>query len=125
MAANATTAAAATTRTLVGEDVLKIKRTNLVRSYQSESEGFKGKSYRIYAFGDKAFAVHEDDDFHEDYKNGDVKSIDLTVSDEGWSLSSYITWKRANAMKLNQAKHDSITPEMFKLSGVSKYEELV
>jgi len=112
-------------RTLIGEDVLKIKRTSILRPYKAEAaEGFKGKSYRIYAFGDKAFTVHEDDDFHEDYKKGNIKSIDIEVTDEGWSLSNYISWTRANGLKRNQAIHDSITPEMFKMNSVAAYEEL-
>ena len=96
---------------LSGEDVLLIKKTNVVRPYQSEKEGFKGKNYRVYAFGDKAFAVHEEDDFNEDFRNGDIQKVMLTVSDEGWSLANHVTWKRANAQKRNQTIHDAITVE--------------
>ena len=103
-----------TTKTITGEDVLLIKRTNLVRQYNSETEGFKGKSYRIYAYGDKAFAVHEDDAFHADFNSGDIQKILVTESNEGWSLANHVTWTRANAQKRNQVYNDSITVENFK-----------
>lgn len=96
---------------LTGEDVLLIKKTNLVREYKSETEGFKGKKYRVFAYGDHAFAVHVDDDFNEDFKNGDIQKVMLTVSDEGWSLANHVTWKRANAQKRNQTVYDAITVE--------------
>ncbi len=94
---------------LSGEVVLLIKKTTLVREYKSETEGFKGKTYRVYAFGDKAFAVHEDDDFNKDFKNGDVQKVMITVTEEGWSLANHVTWKRANAQKMNQTLYDAIT----------------
>jgi hypothetical protein len=123
MAANATPTVSA--RTLAGEEVLKVKRTSLVRPYKDgAAEGFKGKSYRIYAFGEKAFTVHEDDDFHADFQKGNIKSIDVAVSEEGWSLDNYISWTRANGLKRNQAIYDSITPEMFKLHSEAAYAEL-
>jgi hypothetical protein len=98
-----------------GLDVLKIKKTNIVRNYKEDAkEGFAGKQYRIYAFGKDAFAVHEDDDFHEDLKNGDIKSIDIEVTNDGWSLDNYVTWTKANAFKEKEAKFESITAENFK-----------
>jgi hypothetical protein len=99
---------------ITGQDVLKVKKTNLLRPYNSETEGFAGKNYRIYAFGDKAFAVHEDDDFHQDLKDGDIKLLDIEVTDKGWSLSNYVTWTKANAFKEKEAKFESITAENFK-----------
>ena len=99
---------------IAGQDVLKIKKTNLVRAYKSETEGFAGKNYRIYASGENAFAVHEDDDFHQDLKDGDVKLLDITVTDDGWSLNNYVTWTKANAFKEKEMKFESITAENFK-----------
>ena len=99
---------------ITGQDVLKVKKTNTVRTYNSETEGYKGKNYRIYAFGQNAFTVHEEDDFNEDLKNGDVKSIDIIVTDEGWSLDNYVTWTKANAFKEKEMKFASITEENFK-----------
>jgi hypothetical protein len=108
---------------LTGEDVLLIKKTARVKKYNSETEGFKGKSYRIYAYGDKAFIVHEDDDFHQDFANGDIQKVMLTVSDEGLSLANHVTWKRANAQKMNQTKYDSISVDLFKPVAVT--DELI
>ena len=101
-------------RTLTGEEVLMVKRTNLLRPYKSETEGFKGKNYRIYAFGDEAFAVHEDDEFHKDFADGNIKSVLITVTDEGWSLANHLTWNRAIAQKKHQVVFDSITVESVK-----------
>ena len=114
-----------TEKIITGEDVLLIKKTNLLRAYKSETEGFKGKSYRIYAFGDNAFAVHEDDDFHNEFTNGGLKTIMLTVTDEGWSLANCVTWKQANAQRKNQVVFDSITVENFVRSTVASLEETV
>ena len=100
---------------ITGQDVLKIKKTNIVRNYkENAAEGFAGKQYRIYALGEQAFAVHEDDDFHQDLKDGDVKLVDITVTDDGWSLNNYVTWTKANAFKAKEMEHESITVENFK-----------
>jgi hypothetical protein len=99
---------------ITGQDVLLVKKTNLTRAYKSETEGFKGFNYHIYVTGDKAFAVHENDDFNADLKAGDVKLIDITVTDEGYSLNNYITWTKANAFKAKEMEHASITEENFR-----------
>ena len=98
-------------KVLEGEDVLFIKRTNIVRDYKSEDSSFKGKQYRVYAFGDKAFAVHEDDEFHADLKDGAVAKVMLTVTDDGWSLVKHITWKQLINLKGNSLTLDSLTIE--------------
>jgi hypothetical protein len=103
-----------TERKLEGEDVLMIKKTNLVRDYKSETEGFAGKKYRIYAFGDEAFAVHEDDDFHKAFDEGNIKSVQILVSEEGWSLANFLTWDKAIAHKKRQVAFDAITVESVK-----------
>jgi hypothetical protein len=100
---------------LTGDDVLLIKKTNIVRNYQSETEGFKDKSYRIYAFGDKAFTVHQDDEFHADFDKGNISKVLLTVTDEGLSLANYISWTRAIGQKRNQVALESISVENFVL----------
>ena len=104
---------------LQGDDVLLIKKTSLKRKYQTETEGFKDKYYLIYAYGDKAFAVHEDDQFNEDFAKGDIQKVMVVESAEGWSLSNHISWTRANAQKRNQAMNEAITVEMFKPAAVS------
>lgn len=103
-------------KVLTGEDVLMIKRTNLTREYKSETEGFKGKKYRIYAFGDEAFAVHEDDAFHKDFEAGNIKSVMITVTEDGWSLANHLTWNRAIAQKKHQLVFDNITVENIKVN---------
>lgn len=93
-------------------EVLFIKKTNLVREYQSETEGFKGKKYRLYAFGEDAFAVHEDDDFHKDYAEGNIKEVMLNVNAEAQlSLANYVTWTRAKAQKRHEAEFEAIGRE--------------
>lgn len=109
---------------LQNEEIDLVKKTTIVRAYKDTAkEGFKGKNFRIYAFGDKAFAVHEDDAFHTDLEKGNVQKMLITVTDEGWSLANYVTWTRANATKRNMAINEAITPAMFKVSAVSNPEE--
>jgi hypothetical protein len=104
------------TKIIAGEDVNLIRKTIIVRKYNSEKEGFKDKTYRLYSFMDKAFAVHEEDEFHEDLKKGDVQKVVLSVNDEGQlSLTNHVTWTRANAQRTAQVKFDSITVENFKV----------
>ena len=103
-------------RILTGEEILMIVRTIITRAYKSETEGFKGKSYQIYAFGANAFAVHEDSLFHSDFAAGNIKSVMLTVSDEGWSLANHVTWQQAIAQKKHQLVFDNITVETVKVS---------
>lgn len=108
---------------LQGTDIDLVKKTVIVRKYKDGSaDGFNGKSYRLYAFGEKAFAVHEDDSFHQDFADGNIQRMLITVSPEGWSLSNHVTWTRANATKRNQAIHDSITVENFKVNFVPSNE---
>lgn len=108
---------------LQNEEIDLVKKTTLVRAYKSETEGFKGKSYRIYGYGKEAFAVHEDDAFHADLEKGNVQKMMISVTDEGWSLSNYVTWTRANATKRNMAINQSITPEMFKVEAIANPED--
>jgi len=108
---------------LQNEEIDLVKKTTLVRAYNSETEGFKGKSYRIYAYGKEAFAVHEDDAFHNDLEKGNVQKMLITVTNDGWSLANYVTWTRANATKRNKAINDAITPEMFKVEALANPEE--
>ena len=115
-----------TEKIITGEEILLIKKTSLVRAYKSESEGFKGKNYKVYALGDKAFAVHEDDNFHGAFDNGEIKTVLITVTDEGWSLANCITWKQATGQKMNQMRFDSITVENFKRDfSASSVSELI
>lgn len=110
---------------LEGEDILLVKKTVIVREYRADaSAGFAGKKYRLYAHGANAFAVHEDDTFHQDFTNGQIYKIMLVVTDEGWSLSNYITFRQAIAQKSNKMQLDSITVENFKPQSVKQLEEL-
>lgn len=106
-------------RILTGEEVLMIVKTIITRAYKSETEGFKGKSYQIYAFGANAFAVHEDSEFHKDFADGNIKSVMLTVTEDGWSLANHLTWNRAIAQKKHQVVFDSISVENLKVSVAS------
>jgi len=108
---------------LQNEEIDLVKKTTLVRAYKSETEGFKGKNYRIYAYGKEAFAVHEDDSFHTDLENGNVQKMMVSVTADGWSLANYVTWTRANATKTNMAINAAITPERFKVAALANPEE--
>lgn len=98
------------TKILTGDDILLIKQTSLVRDYKADAKpGFAGKQYRVYAFGDKAFAVHQDDAFHKDFEAGQLYKVMLTVTDEGWSLANHITFKQAIGQKRNTLILESLT----------------
>ena len=103
-----------TDKIVTGEEILLVKRTNIIRAYKSESEGFKGLSYRLYVLGDKAFAVHQDDPFHKALEDGAIKTIAITVTEEGYALSNFVTWKQAIAQRGNQLAFDALTVESFK-----------
>jgi hypothetical protein len=81
-------------RILTPEECKFIKRTPITRKFNSEKDGYKDKSYHIYAFGDQAFAVHENDKFVADFEAGDIYEVMISVSDEGWSLSNHQTFTR-------------------------------
>ena len=110
---------------ITGEDVLMVKKTNLVRPYKEDTkEGYKGFNYRIYALGDKAFAVHENDDFHDELKKGNVKKIEVVVTDEGWSMSNFLTWSKANNFKRREVENEAITVENFTSGKLVSIDEL-
>ena len=98
-----------TEKILTGEEILMIVRTIISRAYKSETEGFAGKKYQIYAFGANAFAVHEDSTFHADFLAGNIKTVMLTVTEEGWSLANHVNWQQAINQKKHQLVFDAIT----------------
>lgn len=109
-----------TERVLVGDEILLIKQTALIRDYKADAKpGFAGKKYRVYAFGDSAFTVHEDDAFHKSFENGELYKVLISVTDEGWSLSNSITFKQAIAQRKNQIILDSFSIENYKVTPVS------
>lgn len=114
-----------TERIISGEEILLIKKTNTVKPYDSEKEAYKGKTYRVYAFGDKGFVVHEDDMFHQAFDNGEIKTIQITVTDAGWSLANCVTWKQATGQKINQMRFDSITVDSFKRDFSNSVAEII
>lgn len=116
---------------LTGKEVLMIKATRVVRDYQSETEGFKGKKYRVFASGTNAFAVHEDEEseFTTGLKaSGDsqIAEVQFALNDEGqYSLVNWLTWGQLNSLKENEVKNESITVENFKpVTSVAHAESL-
>ena len=98
-----------------GNEVLDIIKTNVVRSYkETASEGFKGKTYRLYAVGDKAFAVHEDSEFNKDFSDGNIAYVNIDVTDDGWSLVNHVTLSRLRTHTMITTEIQSITVENFK-----------
>jgi hypothetical protein len=114
------------TKILTGKEVLMIKSTRVVREYNSETEGYKGKKYRVYAYADKGFAVHEDDEtkFATALEEGEIAEVQFVVTDDGWSLSNWLTWKQINNLKRRQVENEAITVEAFRPQSVRAYEEL-
>ena len=118
------------TKTLTGKEVLMIKSTRVVREYNSETEGYKGKKYRIFASGDNAFAVHEEDE--SSFLAGlrasgedQIAEVEFYLNEEGqYSLVNWLTWGQLNSLKTNEAKNQAITVEAFRPQSVRAYEEL-
>lgn len=101
---------------IIGQDVLKIRKTTIVKPYRKDAkEGFKGKEYRIYAFGDKAFAVHTEDDFIKDFDAGNVKELTLKEDKAGLSFVNHIPWSKAIMQKASEAKFASINERNYKV----------
>ena len=59
--------------------------------FDSEKEGWKGKSYYRFAYDESVFTVHEDDDFIQDWNDNKVYQIKLGISDAGGALLNYFT----------------------------------
>jgi len=111
---------------ITGQDVLKIRKTTIVKPYKKDAkEGFKGKEYRIYAFGDKAFAVHTEDDFIKDFDAGNVKEVILTEDTEGISFVNHISWTKAMMQKASEVKFESINEKNYKVTTAESLEETI
>jgi len=110
---------------LKGAETLKIRKTALSRKYKVDTEGFKDKSYNVYLFRDKAFVVHEDDQFNVDFSSGRVYSIELGDSDEGLTLLNHTN----TAQMINVAKTEAtlkyLSSDDYKPVAVTNPEELV
>lgn len=94
---------------LNSEEILMIKKTPIVRPYNSDKEGYKGKNYRIYAYGEKAFAVHEDDSFHTDFAEGNVGKLMIVLNDEGqWSYANHNTFNQLIRVASKSAELEAV-----------------
>lgn len=94
---------------LNAEEILMIKKTPIVRAYNSDKEGYKGKNYRIYAFGEKAFAVHEDEDFHKEFANGNLAKVMIVLNDEGqWSYANHNTFDQLIRVASKSAELEAV-----------------
>ena len=117
-------------KVLKGKDVLMIKATRVVKKYNSETEGFKGKKYRVFASGSNAFVVHEDEEaeFSAGLKaSGDaqIAEVMFALNDEAqYSLVNWLTWGQLNSLKENEVRNEAITVEAFRPQSVRAYEEL-
>lgn len=114
---------------ITGQDVLKIRKTTIVKDYRKDAkEGFKGKQYRIYALGDKAFAVHTEDDFIKDFDAGNVKSVILEedkTDKKQLSFVNHISWTKAMMQKVSEVKFESINEKNYKVSMAENFEEAI
>jgi hypothetical protein len=60
--------------------------------YESDKEGWKGKSYHRFAYDNKhVFCVHEDDEFIRDWEAKKIYKIKLELGDAGASFLNYST----------------------------------
>jgi hypothetical protein len=112
---------------ITGQDVLKIRKTPIVKPYRKDAkDGFKGKEYRIYAFGDKAFAVHTEDDFIKDFDAGNVKEVMLEEdATKQLSFVNHISWTKAMTQKASEVKFESINERNYKVATTENIEETI
>lgn len=109
---------------LKGLEISKIRKTPLTRKYNSETEGFKGKSYSIFSFKDQAFIVHEDDAFLTDFAAGKVYSVELGTTADGLSLLSYATIAQARNLAMAEGEIKYYSSANFKPVAVSANPEM-
>ena len=93
--------------------------------YDSEKEGWKGKSYYRFAYDESVFTVHEDDDFIKAWDDNKVHQVKLGIADEGASFLNFTTREDL----LDEARFDAAL-EAIKLKAssvqvVANPEELV
>ena len=100
-----------------GRECLKIQETPIVKLYQhtTEDSPLKGKSYRIYTYLGKAFAVNTEDSFCDLQKSGKIATVSLDINADGqYSLVG----KTSKSQELECARFDaelaSITVENYK-----------
>lgn len=110
---------------LKGQEITKIRKTPLVRKYNSDTEGFKGKSYTIFSFRDQAFTVHQDDAFLADFAAGKVWSVELGQSEEGLSLLNHSTISTAINLAKVEGAMKYYGSDNFKPEAITNPEEVI
>lgn len=79
------------TQEIKGRDCLKIRETSWVRDYDKSSK-MAGKQYRIFSYQGKGFSVETNDSFIEEFKKGNIFSVEFDTNEEGQlSLLSFST----------------------------------
>lgn len=93
--------------------------------YDSEKEGWKGKSYYRFAYDERVFTVHEDDDFIKAWDDNKVHQVKLGIADEGASFLNFTTREDLLDEARFEAALESIKISASKINVVSNPEELV
>jgi len=93
--------------------------------YDSEKEGWKGKSYYRFAYDEQVFTVHEDDDFIKAWDDNKVHQVKLGIADEGASFLNFTTREDLLDEARFEAALESIKISAAKINVVSNPEELV
>ena len=93
--------------------------------YESEKEGWKGKSYYRFAYDENVFTVHEDDDFITAWADNKVHQVKIAIADEGASFLNFTTREDLlDEARFEQAL-DSIKMNASAVKPVANPEELV
>lgn len=90
--------------------------------FDSETEGWKGKSYYRFRYDEKVFIVHEDDEFLKDWEAKKVYQIKLGITDEGATMLNYFTHEQLLEDAVFEQKLESI--KNFKVEEVS-HEDII
>ena len=110
---------------LNAEEILMIKKTPIVRPYNSDKEGYKGKNYRIYAYGEKAFALHEDEDFHNEFADGNIAKLMIVLNDDDqWSYSNHNTFNQLIRVASKSAELEAVKLGAVKVKPVENEAQL-
>lgn len=101
-----------------GRGVLRISCVSGQKKYSEESK-MKGKTYRVYTYGGKAFIANDELGFYDAQQNGSLAEVYLDSNEEGQlSLTDFISYKQLIGMKKNELTLESLTLEAFKAENV-------
>jgi hypothetical protein len=90
-----------------------------------QKDGFKGKSFYRFAWDEKVFIVHEDDDFLKAWADNKVHQVKIGTTDEGATFLNFNTREDLLDEARFDAEIESIKMSASSVKVSSNPEELV